>query len=115
MSFATISTVGNRQRRGRRPKRGGRGPRPYGVSGFVIAYLVSLAALLLALVVTGPLAILAYFVIGVTLIRFIGNRVKWWRMTNSVENIAAVKLRAILTWPVSVPKFIVTLAIAKWF
>ena len=110
MGFATISTVGGRQRRGR----GRRRPRPYGLFDFLIAYLGSLAAVWLTLVLAGPLAILVYFIVGIALIRFIGNRIRWWKFANNIENVATVKIRAILTWPVSVPKFIVTAAIAKW-
>ena len=109
MPFATISAVGSRQQRGRR-----RRPRPYGVFGFVAAYLLSVAITLLTLVLAGPLAIPAYFIVGMALTRFIGNRVRWWKFANNIENVAAVKFRAILTWPISVPKFIVTVAAAKW-
>jgi hypothetical protein len=109
MPFATISSVGARQQR----KRGRRRPRPYGISSFVAAYLASLAATLLSLFLAGPLAIPVYFIVGIALTRFIGNRVRWWKFANNIENVAAAKLRTILTWPLSVPKFIVTVAAAK--
>jgi hypothetical protein len=110
MPFATISTAGGRKQR----KRGRRQPRPYGLFEFTIAYLGSIAAVWLALVLGGPLAIPVYFIVGIALIRFIGNRIRWWKFANDIESVAAVKFRTMLTWPVSIPKFIVTVAIAKW-
>ena len=60
-------------------------------------------------------AFFAYFVIGVFLSRFIGERVDWWIITASIKNVAAVKFHTILTWPVSVPVFVLRVFVAKFF
>jgi len=62
-----------------------------------------------------PLLILVYPGCGIALSRFIGRRIIWWEFTANIHNVAADKLRTILTWPLSVPVFIVKLFIAKIF
>jgi hypothetical protein len=56
-----------------------------------------------------------YLGCGVALSRFFHHRVRWLRWKASVAVVAHVKLRTIVSWPVSVPVFIAQLCVAKHF
>jgi hypothetical protein len=111
MPLATISTVGSRPRRGAVR---GRRPAPYRLSAFVLAYVLALVTVIGALFIGGLLAIPIYFLVGIALSRFISRRVRWWKIANNVENVASVKVHTVLAWPIAVPRFVFTVALAKW-
>ena len=79
-----------------------------------MAYLLSIMTVLGTLMLGGLLTIPAYFLAGIALSRFMGRRVRWWKIANNVENVAMVKVHTVLAWPIAVPQFIFTLALAKW-
>jgi hypothetical protein len=85
----------------------------YSVADFVIAYGGGVMINLVCLVLIPPGILLSYPLTGILLSRFIGRRIAWLPWAASVHNIAATKVGLILTWPVSVPRFIVALAVAK--
>ena len=100
-----------------------RPPRPYRLSQFSAAYV---AALSVCVTATGVLAHsgeaaalpfigIVYLGCGITLSRFFHHRVRWLHWKASVAVVAQVKVRTIVSWPVSVPVFIAQVCFAKHF
>lgn len=108
-SYDEIGRYRNNRPRGR-PR-----PRLYSITDLVRAYLIAIAGNLLCLVVMPPLVIVAYFVAGIALSRYIGQRILWWDMAANIRNVYHVKLATIWTWPVAIPRFIWMLFVAKHF
>lgn len=96
-------------------------PSLYRVGEFVGAYVTALVAFAAStglLASTGePLALpgigVAYLGCGISLSRFLRCRVRWFRQTANIAFVVEVKLHTITSWPVSVPVFIMQVAIAK--
>jgi hypothetical protein len=65
--------------------------------------------------VAPPLVIVTYFVAGIALSRYVGQRIVWWNMAANIQNVYQVKLATILTWPIALPAFILKLFVAKYF
>ena len=90
-------------------------PRLYSITDLVAVYMVAIAGNLLCLVVMPPLVIFSYFVAGIALSRYVGQRILWWDMAANIQNVYQVKLATISTWPVAIPSFIWKLFVAKHF
>jgi hypothetical protein len=101
-----------RPRRGRRSRRS-RPLQPYRLGEFIGAYVLSLSVVSATFALAGPLGIVAYFVCGFALTRFISRRVIWWRQANSIENVYLAKVATFLRWPVAIAAFIWKLAVVK--
>jgi hypothetical protein len=87
----------------------------YSITDLVRAYMIAIVGNLLCLVVAPPLVIVAYFVAGVALSRYVGQRILWWNMAANIQNVYQVKLATIATWPIAIPSFIWKLFVAKHF
>jgi hypothetical protein len=59
--------------------------------------------------------IIAYPAAGIALNRFVARRVLLWRQANSLQNVAQSNVQTIVTWPIAIPRFLVSLALAKLF
>lgn len=122
----------HRRRLWRRPRKSKRGykrqprhyqkpPQPYRVGEFVAAYLTAVAVLTSFAAVLGgtgqpaavPMIGFAYFGCGIGLSRFLARRVRWFKQRANISAVVEVKLHTIASWPISVPHFILQVAIVK--
>ena len=98
-------------------------PQPNRLAGLACAYATALAVCIGTvgtLVESGPatgltVAGAVYIGCGFTLTRLFNHRLGWLRWKASVAVVGRVKIRAIASWPISVPVFIAQLCIAKHF
>lgn len=95
--------------------RGSLRPRLYSITDLLKAYTIAAVANLICLAIAPPLVILTYFVAGVALSRYVGQRILWWNMAANIQNVYQVKLATIATWPVALPSFMWKLFVAKHF
>lgn len=86
---------------------------PYRIREFVAAYLVCIIIVIGSFFLAGPLVLITYFVCGGWIGRFMSHRVSWWNQADNIENVYRAKVETFLKWPVTVPKFIWKVAIAK--
>jgi hypothetical protein len=114
MVSATVTQAPRPRRPRRRRGRDCQGPRLYRVREFVAAYAVAVLTNIACLLLMPPLIILVYPGTGIGLSRYIGKRIIWWTFTANVQNVSSTKLHLILTWPVSVPIFLIKLFVAKF-
>lgn len=100
----------------RRPEAGypHAGPRPYGVGAFLGAYALGLLINIAVLLLATPLIVLAYPITGICLSRYIGRRILWWDMAANIQNVTAVKLGFVLSWPMSMPRFIFKVFVSQF-
>jgi hypothetical protein len=66
-----------------------------------------------AFLLGGPLGIVAYFVCGFWLTRFLSRRVIWWSFASNIQNVYLTKVSTFFRWPVAVAVFLWKLAIVK--
>jgi len=88
-------------------------PHSCGVGALLGLYALGIAANFACMALFPSLVLLAYPITGMWLSRAIGRRIMWWGMRANVQNVAAVKLRFAMSWPIAMPGFIWKLFVAR--
>jgi hypothetical protein len=89
-------------------------PSQYRARDILAAYAVAVMINLVVLTLMAPLLLLSYPVTGVCLSRYIGRRIVWWPFAANVQNVAAIKMHIVWTWPLTVPTFAWQLLIVRY-
>lgn len=89
-------------------------PLDYKIRRMFWAYLACVAFNLAVSVLATPLGLLfTYIPTGIYLCRLINRRVERHPLLANLDNVADANLKAVLTWPRAVPRFLWKLSLAK--